>query len=234
MVERMRSRFDELLARNAERLPTNRGAQRYQMYVPWEPPFDEPLLYENPVALAVMEAAMEPDLCLRYFASDTPLPGSDYQQVHSDTRLLFPETQLSLPCYGIALNVPLVDCTEENGSLEFWPSTHLMPGRSDLGRLAASLPSARANFPAGSILLRDLRMWHRGTPNRSTGSRPHLALVYTRPWYRFELDPPLLDRAQYEALSERAQRLLRHAPVCDSAGVGEPARGQIEGGTPPA
>jgi hypothetical protein len=77
-------------------------------------------------------------------------------------------------------------------------------------------------------------MWHRGTPNRSTGSRPHLALVYTRPWYRFELDPPLLDRAQYEALSERAQRLLRHAPVCDSAGVGEPARGQIEGGTPPA
>ena len=233
MVERMRLRFDELLAESAAQLPTNRGAQRYQLYVPWEPPFAEPLLYEHPGALAVMEAAMEPDLTLRYFASDTPLPGSDYQQVHSDTRLLFPETQLSLPAYGIVLNVPLVDCTEENGSLEFWPATHLMPGRSNLEHLAALLPSARANLPAGSLLLRDLRMWHRGTPNRSTGSRPHLAVVYTRPWYRFELDPPLLDRTQYNALSERAQQLLRQAPVRNSSGILEPASGKTEGGSAP-
>jgi ectoine hydroxylase-related dioxygenase (phytanoyl-CoA dioxygenase family) len=213
LVARMRERFDELLAEKAAREPTNRGAHRFQMYLPWEEPFADPLLVENETVLAVVEAVMEPDPCLRYFASDTPLPGSDYQRVHSDTRLLFPETQLSLPCYGIVLNVPLVDCCEENGSLEFWPATHLMPGKSDLERLAPLLPSRRADLPAGSLMLRDLRMWHRGTPNRSQASRPHVALVYTRPWYRFEQQEPAITREQFDALSERAKRLLRQAPV---------------------
>ena len=218
-VAAMRERFLELLSARAAAEPTNRGANRYQMYVPWESPFTDPLLYENDDVLALAEAVMEPDLALVYFASDTPLPGSDYQRVHSDTRLLFPETRLSLPAYGLVLNVPLVDCTEENGSLEFWPGgTHLSPvrpGPEEMGRLAAQLPSARANLPAGSLLLRDLRMWHRGTPNRSSQPRPHLALVYTRPWYRFEQQPPTLSHAAFDALSERARRLLRHASISD-------------------
>jgi ectoine hydroxylase-related dioxygenase (phytanoyl-CoA dioxygenase family) len=161
-----------------------------------------------------MEAVMGPDLALVYFASDTPLPGSDYQRVHADTRLLFPETTLSLPCYGMVLNVPLVDCTEENGSLEFWPGgTHLMPGKLHVERLAPHMQSRRANLKAGSVLLRDLRMWHRGTPNRSDRPRPHLALVYVRPWYRFEQQVPSVSRAAYEALPESDRRLLRYAQV---------------------
>jgi hypothetical protein len=57
--------------------------------------------------------------------------------------------------------------------------------------------------------VRDLRMWHRGTPNRSHGTRPHLAVVYTRPWYRFEQEVPTLNREAYASLSQRGQRLLR-------------------------
>ena len=232
LIERMRARFELLLTETAAREPTNRGVSRYQMFVPWEPPFANPLLYENPGVLSVVEAAMEPDVTLRYFASDTPLPGSDYQQVHSDTRLLFPETALAVPCYGIVLNVPLVDCTVENGSLEFWPSTHLTPVRADVDRLAATLPSARANLDAGSLLLRDLRMWHRGTPNRSNAPRPQLALVYTRPWYRFELAGPQLTHAEFDGLSDRAKRLLRQVTLREP---GAPTTGseQLEGGAPP-
>jgi ectoine hydroxylase-related dioxygenase (phytanoyl-CoA dioxygenase family) len=211
-VAAMRGRFEELLADKQAREPFNRGANRFQMYLPWEPPFADPRLYENEEVLAVLEAVMGDDLALVYFASDTPLSGSDYQRVHSDTRFLFPETRLSLPAYGLVLNVPLVDCTEENGSLEFWPGgTHLMPGQTDLARLAPLMDSRRANLKAGSGLIRDLRMWHRGTPNRSGESRPHLALVYVRPWYRFEQQAPALPRAAYERLSERARRLLRYA-----------------------
>ena len=212
----MRQRFDELLAEKAEREPFNRGANRFQMYLPWEAPFSDARLYENDDVLAVVEAVMGPDPALVYFASDTPLPGSDYQRVHADTRLLFPETTLSLPAYGLVLNVPLVDCTEENGSLEFWPGgTHLMPGPAGLARLAPLMASRRANLKAGSALIRDLRMWHRGTPNRSAASRPHLALVYVRPWYRFEQEVPSLTRPAYDALSERAQKLLRYARILD-------------------
>jgi ectoine hydroxylase-related dioxygenase (phytanoyl-CoA dioxygenase family) len=216
-IEEMRGRFEALLAEKAAAEPFNRGASRFQMYLPWEAPFADPCLYENDDVLALLEAVMGTDLALAYFASDTPLPGSDFQRVHSDTRLLFPETPLCLPPYGLVVNVPLVDCTEENGSLEFWPGgTHLMPEPADLQRLAPLMASRRANMRAGSLLARDLRMWHRGTPNRSSHARPHLALVYTRPWYRFEQQPPTLARRDYEALSERAQRLLRYARIEDS------------------
>ena len=217
MVEAMRERSDALLAEKIASEPFNRGANRHQMFLPWEAPFTEPILYENEDALAILEAVMGPDLALVYFASDTPLPGSEHQRVHPDTRLLFPETQISLPCYAAVLNLPLVDCTVENGSLEFWPGgTHLFAHRPvDLERLAAALPSARANLKAGSLLLRDARMWHRGTPNRSDRSRPHVALVYTRPWYRFEQPTPALTRPAFDALTDRARRLLRYATIID-------------------
>src|SRR5205085_3629148 len=128
-----------------------------------------------------------------YLASDTPLPGSDYQRVHADTQLLFPEAIFSAPPYGLVVNVPLVDVTDENGPLEVWPGgTHYMPARMDLERMAKGMVSERLKMKAGGLLIRDLRMWHRGTPNRGTRSRPHVALVYTRPWYRFEQQPPAL------------------------------------------
>jgi hypothetical protein len=211
LVAAMQARFLELLAAKERGEPTNRGRNRYQMFLPWEPPFNDPRLYEHPQVLAVVEELLGPDASLAYFASDTPLPGSDYQPVHADTRLLFPELDLPVPPYALALNVPLVDCTEENGSLEFWPGTHLARRPSELDEAAGLLESRRANMPAGSLLVRDLRMWHRGTPNRSAAPRPHLALVYARPWYRFELAGPLLRPDDWEALSERGRRLLVHA-----------------------
>jgi hypothetical protein len=211
-IAALRVEFEGLIrARVAAADPVNRGPQRYQTYLPWEAPFADPRLFENDQVLGVVEEVLGPDPALAYFASDTPLPGSDYQRVHSDTRRLFPESDLVPPAYGLVLNVPLVDCTEENGSLEFWPGTHLLAAEGDLDTRAASLPSRRANLSAGDGLLRDLRMWHRGTPNRSAGMRPHLAVVYVRPWYRFELEAPALSAAACEALSERGRKLLRYA-----------------------
>jgi hypothetical protein len=65
-------------------------------------------------------------------------------------------------------------------------------------------------MPAGSMLLRDLRVWHRGTPNRSVRSRPNLALVYTRPWYRFEQPPIEIPESAYCRLSDRARAMFRY------------------------
>ncbi len=209
-IDRLRERFDQLLEARIRADGPNRGANRYQMFLPWEPPFADPVFYENPRVMPILERVMGQDLIMTYLASDTPMPGSDYQRVHADTRLLFPETQLSLPAYGIVANVPLVDVTEENGPLELWPGgSHFFPTRPDMGRHAPSMLSIRLTMRAGSILLRDLRCWHRGTPNRGPRSRPHLALVYTRPWYRFEQRPIEIPRADYEALPEKTQRLLR-------------------------
>lgn len=210
LIERMRQRFDQLLEVRIQADGPNRGANRYQMFLPWEPPFADPVVYENPRVMPILERVMGPDLIMTYLASDTPMPGSGYQRVHSDTRLLFPETLLSLPAYGIVANFALVDVTEENGPLELWPGgTHFFPVRPDMERHAPAMLSARLTMRAGSILLRDLRCWHRGTPNRGVRSRPHVALVYTRPWYRFEQRPIEIPRAAYEALPEKTQRMLR-------------------------
>jgi ectoine hydroxylase-related dioxygenase (phytanoyl-CoA dioxygenase family) len=210
LIDRLRERFDVLLEERRRADPPNRGANRYQMFLPFELPFADPLVYEHPAVMQILERLMGPDFICTYLASDTPLPGSDYQQVHSDTRLLFPETTLSLPCYGLVANIPLVDFNEENGAMEIWPGgTHLMPGRTDLKLHAPQMQSIRPEIRVGSILMRDLRMWHRGTPNRSTRSRPNLALVYTRPWYRFEQRPILIPRSAYDALPERTRSMFR-------------------------
>jgi len=216
LVEALRPAFETLLAERARAGEPNRGPSRYQMYLPWRPPFADPRLYADERVLGVVERVLGPDPALVYFASDTPLPGSGAQRVHADTRLLFPETWLSLPAYGLVLNVPLRDTCEENGSLEYWPGgTHLVPGTEHMERLAAGMLSRRANMKAGQFLLRDLRVWHRGTPNRSAHPRSQLALVYVRPWYRFEQEVPEIPRAALEALPERERRLLRFARVVE-------------------
>src|SRR5207245_2716201 len=130
------------------------------------------------LALAVIDELLGKDCVCHYFASDTPLPDSDTQRFHSDIHLLFPETPLSLPAYSIVMNIPLVDFREENGPLEIWPGgTHLMPGGIDLQEMAPRMHSERVLMPAGSLLIRDMRLWHRGTPTRHHAARTTLELV---------------------------------------------------------
>lgn len=212
-VESVRPGFLDLLETQCRLSGFNRGTNRCQMYLPFEPPFAVPELYANPLVLAVLDQLIPPEPALVYFASDTALPGCDYQFPHSDTRLLFPETGLSLPTYGVVLNVPLVDCSVANGSLEFWPGGSHLIAAAPPGDIGDRIPGQRANLKAGDGLLRDLRMWHRGTPNRSTEVRPHLALVYVRGWYRFEQDPPVVSRPEFDRIPEQFRRLLRYAVI---------------------
>src|ERR1051326_3192628 len=69
-VDRMRERFLELLDQRARGEPSNRGANRYQMYVPFENPFDDPELYYNPLVMEILRSLMGADLICTYLASD--------------------------------------------------------------------------------------------------------------------------------------------------------------------
>jgi ectoine hydroxylase-related dioxygenase (phytanoyl-CoA dioxygenase family) len=222
MIAAMLERFDPLLEakRNAE--PSNRGANRFQMHLPFEPPFADPLLYANPNVLAIVENLFSKDYILTYFASDTPFPGSDYQRVHLDTRLPFPEADYGVPVYSVVLNAPLVDFTEENGPLEMWPNgTHMIAQPKDMERMAALMPSVRPHLKAGSLLLRDARLWHRGTPSRGARSRPNVALVYSRGWFRFENHPVRIKipRATYEAFPTDLKPMFRYCALLNADGT---------------
>lgn len=215
-IEAMRARFDTLLEAYRDANPTNRGANRFQMYLPFELPFSSPLLYAHPVVLAIVGEVLPKPFLLDYLASDTPFPGSDYQAVHADCGPLFPGAKMAVPPFSLVLNVPLVDVTEENGPLEIWPGgTHHFLDSVNIAALAPTMVSQRLTMKAGGILLRDPRVWHRGTPNRGSRSRPNIALVYTAPWYRFPQKPPTLRKADFEALNEQDKTLLRHATLLD-------------------
>lgn len=220
-IANMRERFDALLEKRRAEKPENRGVNRYQMHLPFEPPFADPILTENPTVLAVLEELFGKDFICTYFASDTPFPGSDYQKVHLDTRLPFAEGPFGAPVYSVVLNAPLVDFTEENGPLEIWPGgTHLIAQPRDMEEMAAKMPSKRVLMKAGSLLLRDARMWHRGTPHHGTRSRPNLALVYSRGWFRFEYYPYRIriPRAAFQEFSEATQKMFRYCAILEPDG----------------
>jgi hypothetical protein len=88
-----------------------------------------------------------------------------------------------------------------------------MPGTADIAALAPKMHSETVQMPAGSLLLRDMRMWHRGTPNRSDAARPNLALIYSRPWLKTHYPPIPIDKDVYAGLSDRAKHLFRFEAI---------------------
>lgn len=216
-IQELHKRFMEVFEAHIANNPLNRGKNRTQMNLPFVAPFNDADIIESPFVLPVVEALLGANCACRYFASDTPLPGSDYQLVHSDLQAMYPESSLILPVTGIVLNIPLVDFREDNGPLEIWPGgTHLMPENANrvdnLQALAPVMHSEPVLMPAGSLLLRDIRMWHRGTPNRSDAARPNMALVYFRSWFNTE-SKVRIPFESYESLSERAKQLFRFEEI---------------------
>jgi ectoine hydroxylase-related dioxygenase (phytanoyl-CoA dioxygenase family) len=218
----MLDRFDVLLEERRAATSSNRGANRFQMHLPFEPPFADPVLIENPIVMAVLDNLFGLDFICTYLASDTPFPGSEYQKVHLDCRLPFPEAPFGVPVYSVVLNAPLIDFTEENGPLELWPGgSHMIAQPKDLERLSARMPSIRLTPKAGDILLRDARVWHRGTPSHGGRSRPNLAAVYSRGWFRFERQPYRIKipRTTYEAFSDTTKEMFRYCALINPDGT---------------
>lgn len=164
------------------------GQNHVGMFPPMRKPFSDVDVVAHPVAVQLMQLILGPEFTCCFYHTNTAYPGSGTQHIHRDTGTLFGVPRAAYhPTVSLVVNVPLCDFTEENGSTEIWPCTHLIPndGRESpevLLQRSRVLPSIRANMPAGSLLLRDLRLWHRGVPNRSAEPRPMLAIVYTRPW----------------------------------------------------
>lgn len=184
------------------------------MYPERRSPYLDPVAIANPFALQIMEAAMGPNVFCTFYNTNTAWPGSGVQQLHRDTRHLFPEINFPLPVHTIVVNIPLVDFTLENGATEVWPGSHLILDRpEDLGTpledRAARLPSARPVFPAGSVVVRDLRVWHRGMPNTTDTIRTMLAIVYFR---SFLNRPEILTipKDVWDELPEETQQVLRY------------------------
>ncbi len=204
----------------------NTGKNRLQMYLPFMHPFIDDEIIANPIALSIIDEILGNQCRCGYFASDTAFPDSDYQTVHADAWPLFHDFTGSLPTYNLVVNIPLVDTTLENGPLEIWPGgTHLLPDHKvhstlkglknkyiDVNRASSYMVSEKVLMPAGSIVVRDMRTWHRGTPNHSNHNRTNLAFVYSKAWYGLNANIQI-PQDTYDSLSDRGKRLFRFEKI---------------------
>jgi ectoine hydroxylase-related dioxygenase (phytanoyl-CoA dioxygenase family) len=195
----------------------NRGQGRFYVTLPFTEPFADPSIFDDEDVLAVVKSLVGEDATLVQLATDTPIRGSDYQDIHRDAPPLFPETGDETPPFQLALNFPLVDVEIENGPFEVARGTHMMSKEEGLRLIeSGEIELEPITMRLGDVMIRDVRSLHRGTPNRTEVPRPMVVIGYSRRWlFRPEVSIRV-PRSVLSTLSERARFLLRFNPVVDS------------------
>ena len=166
-------------------------------------------------------------------AGDFCLPGAvEYQRLHSDMsdRIEYQGsyhgsfkdhrdilTYRDLPTPRVVCNFPMVDLTRINGPTRQIPGTQ--HSRSRIPRLSEEPEwmklSTVCPAPAGSVLIRDIRAWHGGTPNLSREVRAIPNVEYFAPWYR-EQAAISMPYEIWQTLSDHGRKICRHI-VADSS-----------------
>lgn len=218
IIEAWRTAFAPLLAQHIEREGAlqNRGAARYYVTLPFEGVFADPRVFEDPDIVAIVEQLAGKDFVFCQLATDTPLRGSQYQELHRDAPPLFPEWGRETPPFQLAVNFSLVDVTAENGPLETSRGTHLMEKGDALEAISSGRVALEPVYlRAGDVIIRDVRAIHRGTPNNTDEPRPMVVLGYSRRWlFRPEVSIQI-PRATYERLSPFARHMLRFNSIVE-------------------
>jgi hypothetical protein len=190
--ERMISDLDALKARPDT--PYNWNAGNLQQDPPPFPPFLFDDVLVNPFVIAVTSAVLGPRIKNVMYGGNTALPSDHRQPVHVDVGHLWPVEVLEgpHPAAQLVVNVATVDVSPENGATELWPGTHreLGVGLGDDIKISPHAletrrgisPPIQPTFRRGSVLIRDIRLWHAGMPNRTTAPRPMIAMVHTCDW----------------------------------------------------
>jgi hypothetical protein len=163
------------------------------------PPYIFQDVIENPWVNQISRRVLGEGAYNHAYSGNTNIPGSQLQPVHVDNGDLWPGMTSPQPAQHLVVNIPLKDVTEENGSIELWPGSHLLMSnvqgediKVDPDTLAArkeTVPPIRGNTERGSVLIRDMRAWHRGTPNETDDPRFMIALVHSAFFMRHTRQP---------------------------------------------
>lgn len=179
---------DAMLADAMRRVAENEGIAENR-HIMQHPPRAADLLFEdvlaNPFGIQVAEAVIGPAITIDFYESNTNLPGSTGQRLHTDMKPREATDSVDHPTNVMVLNIPLVDFTVENGATVVWPGTHFVPTEIGSRWVSEELqeqrskvrPKEQAVMSAGSMLIRDIRLWHGGVPNRSDTVRTMLAMI---------------------------------------------------------
>ncbi len=136
-------------------------------------------LAEHPRVVPLLEARLLPNFLLSNLQSIRLHPGETAQPWHTDDAFyLTPRPRDTL---GISTIWAIEAFTEDNGATEVIVGSH---------RWGMEHPDERphvvrkAVMPAGSVIVFDAALWHRGGENRSGGTRLAVSPQFCQPWLR--------------------------------------------------
>jgi ectoine hydroxylase-related dioxygenase (phytanoyl-CoA dioxygenase family) len=190
-LEVLRSKMEADLPELVLRGRTNGPAGHYAQGPPVSAPYVFADVLANPIAVQVCTIAVGFPLQLTLLNANTVVPCTEAQNLHRDQGNLWKDMEQSHRPWNVAVHVPLADVDETNGATEVWPGTHRLShvgpvpvDQASLSSRAAVAPPEHLSCPAGGIILRDNRAWHRGMPNGSDRPRIMLSLIYAARWSR--------------------------------------------------
>lgn len=194
--EKMTADVEAILARKD--VPFNWNSGNLQQ----GPPPIEPYLFKdvlvNELAIQVAAGVLGPRIKNNFYSGNTALQSEARQPVHADTGQLWPNIDVAPPAYALVVNIPLLDVSAENGGTEIWPGSHKDTSVSWFNTIEVSeevLEARRKTHPPfqvtsteGTMILRDIRLWHAGMPNRTPNPRPMVALIFWADWMNTGMD----------------------------------------------
>jgi hypothetical protein len=196
--DRMLQDVARILARKDVPFNFNRG--NIQQDPPPFPPYLSKQVMCNDIIISITKSILGKGLRNGMYSGNTALPHAGGRQpVHADMGQLWPDLEVAHPAYALVVNVLPVDVSPENGSTEIWPGTHkdvsVVVQDGEIKVSEAQLEARRQVSPgfqytarAGSVVIRDIRMWHAGMPNHTDQPRPMIAMIHYVGWWS-ELTP---------------------------------------------
>ena len=186
--EKMTQDSHTIVSSNSDRWEGRRTIGHLQQGAPPFTPYIFPDIVANPIVEHVSITLLGEGAFNGFYNGNTNTPGSTQQNLHMDTSHLWPNLNPSHPTASVVVNIPMIDVTEERGAIELWPGTHLAGDVSH--RLDEAIeearrkvrPPVRGTTKKGDVLIRDMRLWHRGAPNLSDMHRHMIALVHYVGW----------------------------------------------------
>ncbi len=195
--EKMLADVDAILAR--EDAPYNFNIGNVQQDPPPFPPYLFKDILVNEMVIAVTRALLGAGVKNAYYSGNTCLKSDKRQPPHADVGHLWAHMPVATPAFGVVVNVPVVDMDARNGSTEIWPGSHLDTTVSIDGSISVptevveerrrKAPPFQPAVRRGSVLIRDIRLWHAGMPNHTDTPRPMIAMIHWARWW--EISEPL-------------------------------------------
>ena len=111
----------------------------------------------NPFVIQLSQALLGDSFFNGLYCGNTNCPGSVTQPLHRDADHLWPDLAVAHPVASLVVNIAPQDVSDENGSIELWPGTHLDPSfgsvidaETEAARRAVAGP-IRGNTQKGSV-----------------------------------------------------------------------------------